>query len=129
VDLARVSLIGLGMTPPQPFNTLGINFDLGLAQQLLGEQASLMPILRRMRQTESSMPSASSGNLPGENLLIDAVSPACRPGRTERPGFLCAFVKYPQGLAFARQAHHPRSLLRGQMEQLVWTIGDATDSR
>jgi hypothetical protein len=62
VDLARVSLIGLGITPPQPFNALGINFDLGLAQRLVGEQASLMPILRWMRQTESSMPSASSGN-------------------------------------------------------------------
>jgi hypothetical protein len=60
VDLARVSLIGLGITPPQPFNALGINFDLGLAQRLVGEQASLMPILRWMRQT--SMPSASSGN-------------------------------------------------------------------
>ena len=62
MDLARVSLIGLGITPPQPFNALGINFDLGLAQRLVGEQASLMPILRWMRQTESSMPSASSGN-------------------------------------------------------------------
>jgi hypothetical protein len=31
VDLARVSLISLGMTPLQPFNALRINFDLGLA--------------------------------------------------------------------------------------------------
>jgi hypothetical protein len=30
-DLARVSLIGLGVTPPQQFNALGINFDFDFA--------------------------------------------------------------------------------------------------
>jgi hypothetical protein len=71
--VASVSLIGLGMTPLQPFNALRINFDLGLAQQLVGEQASLMPILRWMRQTRVHALGIEC-NLPAENLLIDAGS-------------------------------------------------------
>ncbi|HWO38781.1 MAG TPA: hypothetical protein VNO32_59155, partial [Candidatus Acidoferrum sp.] len=81
-DLARVSLIGLGVTPPQQFNALGINFDFGLAQQLVGEQASAYADLVDAPDRELDALGIEC-RLLGENMLIDVSTTARRPGRTE----------------------------------------------
>jgi hypothetical protein len=82
-DLARASLIGLGMTPPQQFNALGINFDFGLAQQLVGEQASAHADLAVDAPDRELNALGIECRLLGENMLIDVSTTARRPGRTE----------------------------------------------
>lgn len=68
--------------PPQQFNALGINFDFGLAQQLVGEQASAYADLVDAPDRELDALGIEC-RLLGENMLIDVSTTARRPGRTE----------------------------------------------
>jgi hypothetical protein len=66
--------------PPQQFNALGINFDFGLAQQLVGEQASAYADLVDAPDRELDALGIEC-RLLGENMLIDVSTTACRSNR------------------------------------------------
>ena len=54
--------VGGGMGLAKPLDAFRTDFDPGFAKKLIGEQASAHAYFAMMRQTDNSMPSASSAS-------------------------------------------------------------------